>query len=167
MIDNALRYYGKIDEGGIVDFVDLLSGILYRNLGPRKDIRKMCSFAIELLDNGMRYSIDNRVSFTWTIEKDRLTFELENQASESDALRLQNHARELHVMDDAQRKVAFQEQINCDQLGVKGGAGLGLLQILRKGALSIDIQIHKQTDQTFVCVSRIHTPLQKTEKPLV
>ena len=164
MIDNALRYYGKIDEGGIVDFVDLLSGILYRNLGPRKDIRKMCSFAIELLDNGMRYSIDNRVSFTWTIEKDLLTFELENEASESDAIRLQNHARDLHDMDDNQRKAAFREQINSSEFGVKGGAGLGLLQILRKGALSIDIQIHKQTDQTFVCVSRIQTPLQKTEK---
>jgi hypothetical protein len=165
MIDNALRYYGKIDEGGIVDFVDLLSGVLYKNLGPRKDIRKMCSFAIELLDNGMRYSIDNRVSFTWTIEKDRLTFELENQASESDALRLQNHARELHGMDDAGRRQAFQDQINSDQLGARGGAGLGLLQILRKGALSIDIQIHRQADQTFVCVSRIQTPLQKTDKP--
>ncbi len=164
MIDNALRYYGKIDEGGIVDFVDLLSGVLYRNLGPRKDIRKMCSFAIELLDNGLRYSIDNRVSFTWTIEKDRLTFELENQASECDAIRLQNHARDLHDMDDAQLKVAFQEQINSDQFGVKGGAGLGLLQILRKGALSIDIQIRKQTDETFICVSRIQTPLLKTEK---
>jgi hypothetical protein len=164
MIENALRYYGKIDEGGIVDFVDLLSGVLYRSLGPRKDIRKMCSFAIELLDNGLRYSIDNRVSFTWTIEKDRLTFELENQASESDAIRLQNHARELHDMDDAQLKVAFQEQINSDQFGLKGGAGLGLLQILRKGALSIDIQIRKQTDETFVCVSRIQTPLLKTEK---
>jgi hypothetical protein len=124
----------------------------------------MCSFAIELLDNGLRYSIDNRVSFTWTIEKDRLTFELENQASESDAIRLQNHARELHDMDDAQLKVAFQEQINSDQFGLKGGAGLGLLQILRKGALSIDIQIRKQTDETFVCVSRIQTPLLKTEK---
>jgi hypothetical protein len=165
MIDNALRYYGKIDEGGIVDFVDLLSGVLYKNLGPRKDIRKMCSFAIELLDNGMRYSIDNRVSFTWTIERDRLTFELENQASESDALRLQNHARELHGMDDAGRRQAFQDQINSDQLGARGGAGLGLLQILRKGALSIDIQIHRQADQTFVCVSRIQTPLQKTDKP--
>ena len=164
MIENALRYYGKIDEGGIVDFVDLLSGVLYRSLGPRKDIRKMCSFAIELLDNGLRYSIDNLVSFTWTIEKDRLTFELENQASESDAIRLQNHARGLHDMDDAQLKVAFQEQINSDQFGLKGGAGLGLLQILRKGALSIDIQIRKQTDETFVCVSRIQTPLLKTEK---
>jgi len=39
-----------------------------------------------------------------------------------------------------------------------------LLQILRKGALSIDIQIRKQTDETFVYVSRIQTPLLKTEK---
>jgi hypothetical protein len=113
----------------------------------------------------MRYSIDSRVSFTWTIEKDRLTFELENQASECDAFRLQNHARELHRMDDARRKQAFQEQINSEQLGAKGGAGLGLLQILRKGALSLDIQIQRQPDQTFLCTSRIQTPLQKSEKP--
>ena len=165
MIDNALRYYGKIDEGGIVDFVDLLSGVLYRNLGPRKDIRKMCSFAIELLDNGLRYSIDNRVSFTWTIEKDRLTFELENHADKSDAVRLMAHVQELQGMDDQQRKQAFQDQINSAELGPKGGAGLGLLQILRKGALSLDIQVKEQADCTFLCTSRIQTPLQKNEKP--
>jgi len=165
MIDNALRYYGKIDEGGIVDFIDLLSGVLYRNLGPRKDIRKMCSFALELLDNGMRYSIDNRVTFTWTIEKDTLTFELENQAIESDAIRLKDHARQLDTMDDQQRKEAFQVQINSEHMGAKGGAGLGLLQILRKGALSIDIQIRQQPDKNFLCTSRIQTLLQKKDKP--
>lgn len=161
MIDNALRYYGKIDEGGIVDFVDLLSGVLYRNLGPRKDIRKMCSFAIELLDNGLRYSIDNKVSFTWTIEQDCLTFELENHAEKNDAVRLKNHVQELQDMDDGQRKQAFQNQINSEQLGPRGGAGLGLLQILRKGVLSLDIQIREQSDCTYICVSRIQTPLYK------
>ncbi len=161
MIDNALRYFGKIDEGGIVDFVDLLSGVLNKNLGPRKDIRKLCSFAIELLDNGMRYSIDNKVTFTWTIEQDFLTFELENEASPSDAMRLQEHAQIIHGMDDIQRRQAFQDQINSAHFGEKGGAGLGLLQILRKGALSIDVTIRKQTADTFLCVSRIQTPLHK------
>ncbi len=159
MIDNALRYYGKIDEGGIVDFVDLLSGVLNRNLGPRKDIRKMCSFAIELLDNGMRYSLDNRVSFTWTIEKDRLTFELENEAEESDAIRLLSHTQRLQQMNIDERKEAFQKQINSEHLGPKGGAGLGLLQILRKGVLSLDTQIQEQSNRTFVCKSRIETQL--------
>lgn len=164
MIDNALRYFGKIDEGGIVDFVDLLSGVLHKNLGPRKDIRKLCSFAIELLDNGMRYSIDNKVTFTWTIEKECITFELENEASPSDAMRLKEHAHNIHGMDDVQRRLAFQEQINSEHFGEKGGAGLGLLQILRKGALSIDVSIRQQDNNTFVCVSRIQTPLQKPVK---
>jgi hypothetical protein len=159
MIDNALRYYGKIDEGGIVDFVDLLSGTLNRNLGPRKDIRKMCSLAIELLDNGLRYSLDHRVSFTWTIERDRLTFELENHAEENDAVRLMNHTQELQKMSMDERKEAFQKQINCEHLGPKGGAGLGLLQILRKGVLLLDIQIQEQSNRTFVCKSRIETML--------
>jgi len=159
MIDNALRYYGKIDEGGIVDFVDLLSGVLNRNLGPRKDIRKMCSFAIELLDNGMRYSLDNKVSFTWTIEKDRLTFELENHAEENDARRLLKQTQQIQQMNVDQRREAFQKQINCEHLGPKGGAGLGLLQILRKGVLLLDTQIQEQSDNTFVCKSRIETQL--------
>jgi hypothetical protein len=164
MIDNALRYFGKIDEGGIVDFVDLLSGVLNKNLGPRKDIRKLCSFAIELLDNGMRYSLDNKVTFTWTIDKDFITFELENQANQADALRLKEHTQNIHCMDEVQRRQAFQEQINSSYFGEKGGAGLGLLQILRKGALSIEVNIRQQSNDTFVCVSRIQTPLQKPVK---
>lgn len=163
MIDNALRYFGKIDEGGIVDFVDLLTGVLYKSLGPRKDIRKLCSFAIELLDNGMRYSIDNKVAFTWTIEKDFITFELENEASPADAGRLKAHAENLHGMDELMRRQAFQDQINNVTFGEKGGAGLGLLQILRKGALSIDVQIRPKSADTYVCISRINTPLHKSE----
>lgn len=161
MIDNALRYFGKIDEGGIVDFVDLLSGILYKNLGPRKDIRKLCSFAIELLDNGMRYSLDNKVTFTWTIEQDCLTFQLENEAHPADAMRLKEHAEHIHGMNDSERKEAFQTQINSTHFGEKGGAGLGLLQILRKGALSIDVSISEQSVDRFLCISRIQTPLNK------
>ncbi|MFM7727837.1 MAG: DUF6272 family protein, partial [Flavobacteriales bacterium] len=112
-----------------------------------------------LLDNGMRYSLDNRVSFTWTIERDRLTFELENHAEENDAARLLNHTQELQKMSLEERKLAFQKQINSEHLGPKGGAGLGLLQILRKGVHLLDIQIQEQSNRTFVCKSRIETML--------
>jgi hypothetical protein len=161
MTENTLNYFGKIDEHCIVEFVDLLNGILTRSLGPRKDLRKICSFAIELLDNGMRYSIDENISFSWKIEKGSITFQLENKAEYDDAMRLKKQAAHFHQMNDEERKEEFKKQITDPSFTKKGGAGLGLLQMLRKGAISIDINVEPAIDGDYVCISKIQTPLNK------
>lgn len=161
MTDNTLNYCGKIDESCIVEFVDLLNRILARNLGPRKDLRKICSFAIELLDNGMRYSLDENIVFSWRIADHMVTFELQNRAQVEDAIRLKEQADMIHGMNPDERNVEFQKQITNAEFTHKGGAGLGLLQMLRKGAISLDVNVHPSDSGDYVCYSRIVTPLSK------
>lgn len=165
MTENILNYHGKIDEGCIVEFVDLLNHVLARNLGPRKDLRKICSFALELLDNGMRYSLDENIIFTWIIESNTITFELENKAQMDDAFRLKNQADMIQALTRDERKIEFHKQISDPNFGKKGGAGLGLLQMIRKGALSVDVVIRpSDSGNEYVCVSRIQTSIS-TNKP--
>lgn len=161
MAENTLNYSGKIDEGCIVEFVDLLNNVLSRTLGPRKDLRKICSFAIELLDNGMRYSLDENISFSWKIESNFITFELENLAAGDDAIRLKKQADMIQNLNSDEQKIEFHRQITDTTFGKKGGAGLGLLQMLRKGALSVDVSITPSGDGEYVCNSRIQTQLKQ------
>jgi hypothetical protein len=161
MRENALNYFGKIDEHCIVEFVDLLNGILTRNLGARKDLRKICSFAIELLDNGMRYSIDDHISFSWVIQNDHITFELENRAQEDDAFRLKEQANLIKTFNDEQKDQEFRKVMLEPHYGKKGGAGLGLLQMLRKGAITIDVDVKITGSGEYVCVCKIVTPIKR------
>jgi|JI9StandDraft_1071089.scaffolds.fasta_scaffold14812_2 hypothetical protein len=160
MAENALNYCGKIDEECIVEFVDLLNHVLVKSLGQRKDLRKICSFALELLDNGMRYSLDELITFSWTLDSDIITFELENKAQMVDAFRLKKQADLIRSLSIEEIKAAFHKQIIDTSFGAKGGAGLGLLQMLRKGALSIEVNILQvESSENFVCNSRIQTSI--------
>lgn len=161
MKENALNYFGKIDEHCIVEFVDLLNGILTRNLGARKDLRKICSFAIELLDNGMRYSVDDNISFSWIIQNDHITFELQNLAQKDDAVRLREQADLIRTFSEEESDNEFRKVMLEPQFGKKGGAGLGLLQMLRKGAVTIDVDINISTEGEYVCVCKIVTPIKR------
>ncbi|MBL0314628.1 MAG: hypothetical protein IPP69_02190 [Flavobacteriales bacterium] len=161
MKENALNYFGKIDEHCIVEFVDLLNGILTRNLGARKDLRKICSFAIELLDNGMRYSVDDNISFSWIIQNDHITFELQNLAQKDDAVRLREQADLIRTFSEEESDNEFRKVMLEPQFGKKGGAGLGLLQMLRKGAVRIDVDVNKSTEGEYVCVCKIVTPIKR------
>ncbi|MBX7050809.1 MAG: hypothetical protein K1X54_02120 [Flavobacteriales bacterium] len=161
MKENALNYFGKIDEHCIVEFVDLLNGILTRNLGARKDLRKICSFAIELLDNGMRYSVDDNISFSWVIQNDHITFELQNRAQEDDAFRLREQADMIKSFSEEEKNNEFRKVMLEPHFGKKGGAGLGLLQMLRKGAVSIDVHVDVSALGEYVCICKIVTPIKK------
>jgi hypothetical protein len=161
MKENALNYFGKIDEHCIVEFVDLLNGILTRNLGARKDLRKICSFAIELLDNGMRYSVDDNISFSWIIQNDHITFELQNLAQKDDAVRLREQADLIRTFSEEESDNEFRKVMLEPQFGKKGGAGLGLLQMLRKGAVTIDVDVNISTEGEYVCVCKIVTPIKR------
>lgn len=163
MRENELSYFGKIDEHCIVEFVDLLNGILTRNLGARKDLRKICSFAIELLDNGMRYSLDEQITFSWIIDHDFITFQLENRAQEDDARRLREQADLIRSLNADEKDSIFRKQILDPHFGKKGGAGLGLLQILRKGALTVDVDVRDSGSGEYVCTSKIITSIRRSQ----
>jgi hypothetical protein len=157
---NTLSYQGTIDANCVVDFVDLLNRVLASGFGTKKELKRICSFAVELLDNGIRHSHDATVTFGWTINTEGVCFELTNKADREDAMRLQNQAEELQKIDRVEMRKIFQRQLSESQFGAKGGAGLGLIQMLRKGALKLDIKVNQVSCGSYECSSKLTTQFE-------
>lgn len=163
MNNNTLHYDGLIDESFIAQFTEMLSGALMLHLGQRKDLRKILGFGLELLDNGMRYGTDHRISFAWTIGKEEVIFELTNKAKPDDANRLHNNVKEIQSMSLEQLQHQYKQQMLNPDFGVKGGAGLGLMQLVRKGARIKEVNIEPTPSGDFICHSSIQASLNKTQ----
>jgi hypothetical protein len=160
MNDNTLHYDGLIDEKFIAQFTEMLSGALMLHLGQRKDLRKILGFGLELLDNGLRYGIDHRISFAWSIGNEEVTFELTNKAKPDDANRLNKNAKEIQSMSSEELHNQYKQQILNPDFGVKGGAGLGLMQLVRKGARIKAVNIQPTISGDFICHSSIQASIK-------
>lgn len=160
MFTNTLHYNGLIDEGFIAQVTEMLNGALQLHLGQRKDLRKICSFALELLDNGLRYGGEQNISFRWTIHTHSVLFELTNHAAGDDALRLQSSVRAVMSMSSVELEEEFKKQMLNPGFGKRGGAGLGWLQIVRKGARVLDVQVDETDFGDYVCHSAVEAPIQ-------
>jgi len=164
MLQNSLQYSGKMDQDCVMEFIDLLNRILESSKGERKEWRRICRFAIELLDNGIRYSTDSKLTFAWDIQDDKITFELRNNAQKNDALRLKSHAEKLMGLDKDDVKETYLKQLSESGFGEKGGAGLGLLHMFRKGVTDINISVEDNRDGNFTCISKITAPFPTIEQ---
>jgi hypothetical protein len=160
MNNNTLHYDGLIDELFVAQFTEMLSGALLLHLGNRKDLRKILGFGLELLDNGLRYGSDHRISFAWTIGHEEVVFELTNKAKPDDAERLRNNANEILAMSKEDLQKQYKEQMLNLDFGSKGGAGLGLMQLVRKGARITQVNIEPTSTGEYICHSSIQASLK-------
>lgn len=154
-----LHYHGGIDEDFIASIADMLNGVLVQHFGQRKDLKKICGFALELLDNGLRYGSDQRVSFSWTLGDCSVIFELENNASDYNAERLLHNSTRVLSMSEDQVKEEFKKQMLNPEFGQGGGAGLGLLQLVKKGAKLVEVKVSASDSGEFICKSTIEAQL--------
>lgn len=159
MEKNTLLYEGLIDESFIAQVAEMLNGVLTLQLGQRKDLRKICGFGLELLDNGMRYGSDHRVIFSWTIGDKSVVFEMTNKAQLDDAQRLLDNAATVRSLSDEELNSRYKEQMLNPAFGKKGGAGLGLLQLVRRGARLVDVRVTANDCGDYICHSTIEANL--------
>jgi hypothetical protein len=160
MKNNTLHYDGLIDESFIAQFAEMLTGALVLHLGQRKDLRKILGFGLELLDNGLRYGSDHRVTFSWKIGDEEIVFELTNKANPSDAERLVKNAEEIKSMSNEELQTEYKKQMLNPDFGMKGGAGLGLMQLVRKGARIVDVSANPSETGEFICHSSIQASIK-------
>lgn len=160
MEKNLLEYRGQLTSEVRVQLLDLLNCIALFNLGHRRDLKKLVGIALELLDNAQRYNASNDVDFQWRIQDDTLVVCISNSANPNDAHRLVDCVRNIAQMSEEQVCAAFKEQMLNPDFGDKGGAGLGMLQIARKGGRQITADIQPTNNDLFRCTSQVTTSLK-------
>jgi len=161
MDKNLLEYKGQLTSEVRIQLLDLLNCIALFNLGQRSDLKKLVGIALELLDNAQRYNASNDVDFQWHIADDTLVVSISNTANSDDAQRLVQCVRAIGEMNEDQISAAFKDQMMNQGFGEKGGAGLGMLQIARKGGRRITADIEPATNDLFRCTSKVTTTLKR------
>jgi len=160
MNPSILGYDGRLSSEVRVQLTDLLAAIALANLGKRTDLRKLCSIAIELLDNAQRHCTGDKVQFSWRIEGDEEIVSVQNKAKGKDALRLKEQVTAALGMSTQEITEAFKAQMMNPEFGEHGGAGLGILQIMKKGGKHYEVEV-LPTDDTneYICRSHVKTSL--------
>lgn len=157
---SILDYAGLLSSDVRVQLTDLVNTVALANLGKRRDLRKLCSIAIELLDNAQRHGTSEKITFNWRIEGDSLVVIVANTASEHDAKRLQNQVEALHNMNSEEVAEEFKRQLMNPEFGEHGGAGLGLLQIVKKGAKTYNVSLERDSNgRDYICTSTVYASL--------
>lgn len=139
---------------------ELLLASIPLNAADNSELKKYCNIALELVDNAQRYSNTGNILFDATLSEDVLRLRLENIATETDASRLKEYAGAIGTMTRAEMEEAYKRQMLNPAFGHKGGAGLGILQIGRKGIDRFDVNVTRIDDQNWLCITVVEKKLK-------
>lgn len=147
----------------VVQFEGVLNGELRGNLisvlnaveAPeisKAELKKLCGVALEMLDNAQRYA-NGMITFKWDLLDHGYTIQVVNNASPEDALRLIAAVNRANALDTVQLKATLLQDLTNGEFGVKGGAGMGLMQIAYRTNGTLEANIEQIEHTLYRCES--------------
>ncbi|MBO7495240.1 MAG: SiaB family protein kinase [Salinivirgaceae bacterium] len=130
-----LSYEGSITFDKIEQILTLFSQRMPETNCPVCKIR-MFSIMVECLENAYRHNFNTpeqnpQISLELTQENNHYKLTIGNRASNNDLEKLTNNIDQFNKLSLADIKALYNETIHAGHITEKGGAGLGLLKILR------------------------------------
>jgi Family of unknown function (DUF6272) len=154
MKKSKVHYDGIVDDEIRSQLQDFLQSVATSNKLTAAGLKRILCFALELLDNAQRYAI-GQVSFDWSSDDSQLIITLRNEAKSADANRLKTIVDRIKTMSAEEIDKEYKEQLINGQFG----AGLGYLQMARKGAKDMEIELLDSPNGYNLCISKIATNL--------
>ncbi len=124
-----------------------------------KRITKLVGFAVELLDNAQRYGNGTKVEFEWKTEENELMIIVKNVSTEQNARTLKNQAERISALQITEIEAEYKSKLMNQDFNESGGAGLGLLQIMKNGASNLRINVQEMNNGSWMCVSSVLVPM--------
>ncbi len=143
MTEYLLKYKGTLNSSFSGELTESILDSLKGVVVSLKDHKKISVIALELIDNALRYGLMKEISFTIRREDDVLWMELINFAKCEDAKKLKDSSDRIQHLTPEEIEMAFNVQLLNPEFGERGGAGLGLLHIARKGIMAIEVKTEK------------------------
>jgi hypothetical protein len=156
-------YEGQLSNDLNVVFGSLMKNAVQENMPETQRVQRLMSFALEMLDNALRYSPSRRVVFQWMAEGDKLKITVENDASMEDAERLKRTADHIRQLSPEEINEEYKRIMRNSEFNAKGGAGLGLLHMTKHGATSIDVNVVPAQENLAICSSTLTTSILRKE----
>lgn len=151
-------YEGSISEDLNVSLGHSLKTTLELNVPLVTKIQRMVSFALEMLDNSLRYSSDKKVEFHWYAKENDLVITVKNFSSAEDAKKLKRTVEYVSKLNSEQVQEEYMRIMRNEEFNEKGGAGLGILHMTKHGAKKIHVEI-EGNDDAVTCTCQIVAPM--------
>ena len=150
-------YEGCLTTEIRASLLELLYSLTDCSAGNQKEIRQHCGVALEMLDNAQRYGATGSIRFEWLNSSDGIEIKILNTAKEQDAFNMLDAIERVKSMNEIELKNALVKQMLEGDFGEKGGAGLGILQIVSRAGNHLNARIERTDDDTYLCESTFKT----------
>ncbi len=127
------KFSGKIDETINAKMINEMKQLIQKELNDKKSSGLMLMASIELLDNALRYSTNAQVEIQIRDLGDKLRLVVSNLALEEDFNKLHHAILHYAQLTNPEMADLYLAKLNHSAFNNRGGAGLGLLQLIRKG----------------------------------
>jgi hypothetical protein len=150
-MSNVLNYSGMNNEKINANLLSLIQE-LSKNSVPNKTLVKQTILSsIELLDNALRHGCNHEISINLELLDSGVRIIVSNYALLPDIIRLKATVEQLLGMNKVELEALYFKKLKEGLMNERGGAGLGLIQVIRNGVTAFDVQSTKQQDEIYRC----------------
>jgi hypothetical protein len=148
-----LKYSGNSSELINADLIGLVRDSSKLNIKSKSMVSKVLMCSIELLDNALRYGIDTKITLAISHIEDNNIIEIvvSNNSKLVEIKKLQETITKYSQLSNSELDLLYFKVLHSGAFSERGGAGLGLLQIFRRGILSLEIDVKEISTEIGVC----------------
>lgn len=170
----SLAYLGAFTDN-ITSMLMELSDDYLSKQEKFKKVSKRASFLIaETFQNVVRHGLENRTEeisrkaerdfFQISVLSDRIIISSVNLIKENDARELNLFIENINSLDAKQLKALKQKMLMTSEMSKKGGAGLGIIEMVRKSGLPLQKKFVSLTDDISLVILSLELLSQKENK---
>ncbi len=150
-MSNVLNYSGLNNEKINANLLSLIQE-LSKNSVPNKTLVKQTILSsVELLDNALRHGCNNEISINLELLEGGVQIIVSNFATIEDIEKLRSTVLYLLSMKREELEALYLKKLKEGLINERGGAGLGLIQVVRNGVKRFDVHLEAYQDQLYRC----------------
>jgi hypothetical protein len=150
-MSNILNYSGFNNERINANLLSLIQELSKNSVPSKTMVKQTIMSSIELLDNALRHGVNQEISIKLELLSDGVQITVCNDAKLPDILRLQEIVRGLLRMTKPELNALYLSKLKEGVMSEKGGAGLGIIQVIKNGAKHFAVTYENKQEDVFRC----------------
>jgi len=150
-MSNILNYTGSNNEQINANLLSLIQELSKNSVPSKTMVKQTILSSIELLDNALRHGLNQEVSIKLEMLSDGVRITVCNDADLKDILNLQDIVKSLLKMSKRELDDLYLSRLKEGVMSEKGGAGLGIIQIIKNGAKHFAVSYESKITEKYRC----------------
>lgn len=150
-MSNVLNYSGMNNEKINANLLSLIQELSKNSVPNKRLVKQTILSSIELLDNALRHGCNNEISINLELLESGVQIIVANDAKLTDINRLKDAVSSLLIKSKEELEVLYMKKLKDGLMNERGGAGLGLIQVIRNGVTQFDVQFEKKQGEVYRC----------------